>query len=80
MSTSKHALDAAARVGSVEIRVHAELLCPYYNRRIRPFHPRETSDGVAVTCDRCHCPSTALNAPRRQSPEVRPAAPPHDAG
>jgi hypothetical protein len=37
MSTSKHALDAAARVGSVEIRVHAELLCPCCNRRIRPF-------------------------------------------
>jgi hypothetical protein len=54
MSTSKHALDAAARVRSVEIRVHAELLCPCCNRRIRSFHRRETSDGVAVTCQHCH--------------------------
>lgn len=54
MSTSKHALDAAARVRSVEIRVHAELLCPRCNRCIRSFDCRETSDGVAVTCRRCH--------------------------
>jgi hypothetical protein len=54
MSASKHALDDAARVGSLEIRVHAELLCPCCNRCIRSFDCRETSDGVAVTCQRCH--------------------------
>ena len=54
MSTAKRALDAAARVGNVDIRVHAELLCPCCNRRIRSFHGRETSDGVAVACERCH--------------------------
>jgi hypothetical protein len=54
MNTVKHALDAAACVGNVEIRVHAELLCPCCNRRIRSFDCRETSHGVAVTCQRCH--------------------------
>jgi hypothetical protein len=54
MNTSTHALDAAACVGNVEISVRAELLSPCCKRRIRSFHYRETSDGVAVACERCH--------------------------